>query len=481
MNIRRLVIAIAFLGILLMASRPMIDTDTWWHLRTGQWIVDHHALPEVDRFSFTRIGEPWYYPGWLAEIVMVDLFSLGGLPALNLLFTGLIFLTFIVVFFTLEGDPFLRAAILVLAAGASEIYWSARPQVFTFFFSACFYLCLRKFLLGNKNALWLLPLIMLLWVNIHAGFAAGFILLLIALVGQGLTYLVQRPPKPPEALRKLGWLVGVLFACAAAAVVNPRGIAILAYPFQTVSIHFLQNFIQEWQTPDFHSLEAQLFLILFFLSWAAIAFSPKPMDVIDFCFLSFISYTGFLAWRNTYLLSLVAPAVILRYGQPILQSVMPKWWDPDHAVPKLQSAVNVALVLGLAAAVTVFGLSSITSASIQATIRRQIPVDAAEYLSAHPDQGRMFNSYNWGSYLLWHLPSYPVFVDGRTDLFNDEILGQYFTVVQAQTGWRDVLERWKIRMVFLEPSAPILQILLAEGWTVGYQDSQSVILLNPNP
>jgi len=210
-----------------MASRPMIDTDTWWHLRTGQWIVDHHALPEVDRFSFTRIGEPWYYPGWLAEIVMVDLFSLGGLPALNLLFTGLIFLTFIVVFFTLEGDPFLRAAILVLAAGASEIYWSARPQVFTFFFSACFYLCLRKFLLGNKNALWLLPLIMLLWVNIHAGFAAGFILLLIALVGQGLTYLVQRPPKPPEALRKLGWLVGVLFACAAAAVVNPRGIAIL--------------------------------------------------------------------------------------------------------------------------------------------------------------------------------------------------------------------------------------------------------------
>ncbi len=480
MTIRRLVIAIAFLSLLFMAIRPMVDTDTWWHLRTGQWILEHQALPEVDRFSFTRDGEPWYYPGWLAEILMVKIFSAGGLAALNLLFTGIILLAFVLVYFSMDGNPFIRAGMLILAAGASEVYWSARPQLFTFLFSACFYLCLRKFLWENKNALWLLPLIMAFWVNIHAGFAVGYILLLIAIIGQGIIFLAQRASRPPETGRKLGWLVGILLACLAATLINPHGIAILAYPFQTVSIRFLQNFIQEWQAPDFHYLQAQLFLILFFLTWTAIAFSPKELDLSDFFFLAFISYMGFLAWRNTNLLSIIAPAIVLKYGQPILEKLFPHW-DPDHAVSKMQTAIHTAVVLSLAGAVLFLGISSLSPASIQAAIRRQSPVDAVAYLAEHPVPGRMFNSYNFGSYLLWYLPSVPVFVDGRTDLYNDEILGQYLTVVTAQEGWREILQNWKIQVVFVESSAPIRQVLLAEGWTVYYEDPQATILINPDP
>jgi hypothetical protein len=480
MTLRRLVIAIAFLGIFYMASRPMIDTDTWWHLRTGQWILEHQALPDVDQFSFTRIGQPWYYPGWLAEIIMVKIYSWGGLVALNFLFTGLLLLAFAMIYLTLEGDPFLSAAVLVVAAGASEIYWSARPQVFTFFFSACFYLILRKFMLGKKNFLWLLPLIMLFWVNIHPGFAVGFILLLIAIVGQGVKFLFERKPRPPELEKKLGWLVGILFACLVTAVINPRGIAVLAYPFQTVSIEFLQNFIQEWQTPDFHFLYAQMFLILFFITWTVIVFSPKAMDVVDFFFIAFISYMGFLAWRNTNLLSIVAPAIIMLYGQPILQAAFPKW-NPDHSVSRWQSAIHIVVVFLLTITVAILVNFTLTPASIQATVRRQIPVTAVEYLSDHPDQGRMLNSYNWGSYLLWNLPSYPVFVDGRTDLYDDEILYQYLQVAKAQPGWRDVLDKWEIQVVFLEPTSPVLEILISEGWTTCYQDSQAVILHKPNP
>jgi hypothetical protein len=478
-TIRRLVIAIAFLSLLFMAIRPMIDSDTWWHLRTGQWILEHQALPEVDRFSFTREGEPWYYPGWLSEILMVKIYSLGGLVALNLLFTVIVLSAFGFIYLSMEGNAFVRAGVLVLAAGAAEIYWSARPQLFTFLFSACFYLCLRKFLWENKNTLWLLPLIMILWVNIHPGFAVGFILILIAMVGQGVKFLAQRASRPPETGKKLGWLVGILLACIAAAVVNPHGITILSYPFQTVSIQFLQKFIQEWQAPDFHYLEAQLFLILFFLTWSVIAFSPKELEWGDFFFLVLISYMGFLAWRNTNLLSIVAPAILLKYGQPIVEKFFPHW-DPNHAVSKIQSALHIAVAVLLTVTVLILGVSSISPASIQAVIRRQAPVAATAYLSEHPVSGRMFNAYNFGSYLLWHLPSVPVFVDGRTDLYNDEILNQYATVVEAQEGWRKILEDWKIEVVFVESSAPIRQVLLAEGWTVYYEDPQAVILLHPD-
>jgi hypothetical protein len=476
-TIRRLVIALAFLSIFIMAVRPMVDPDTWWHLRTGQWILEHQSLPEIDQFSLTRGGQPWYYPGWLSETLMVWVYSRGGLTALNLLFTGVILLAFGLVYRSLEGDPFVIAAVLVLAAGASEIYWSARPQLFSFLFSAGYYLILRKFIEGKKNALWILPLVMALWVNVHPGFAIGFILILIAFVAQGFQFFA-RPSARAESGAQLKWLGGILLACLAAAAVNPHGPAVLAYPFQTVSIRFLQNFIQEWQPPDFHLLQAQWFLVLFFLTWAVIAFSPKAMESADFFFLTGIGYMGFLAWRNTNLLSIVAPAIILRYGQPLVEKLLPEW-NPDHAVSRVQSAVHIGAVGLLTAATLLYGVSATSPDSMLSAVRRQAPVPAVDYLAANPMPGRMFNSYNFGSYLLWALPEVPVFVDGRTDLYTDDILDQYLTVTQAREGWRAVLDQWQITIVFMEPSAPILHLLKADGWTVYFEDSQAVILLHP--
>jgi hypothetical protein len=292
-------------------------------------------------------------------------------------------------------------------------------------------------------------------------------------------FLSRREFRTREDGRKLAWLAGIFPACLAAAAFNPRGITVLAYPFRTVSIQFLQNYIQEWQAPNFHNLDAQLFLILLFLAWTAIAFSPRDVDMRDFSFLVFIGYMGFLAWRNTNLLSIIAPAVIMQYGNPIVEKYLPGW-NVDHVVSRLQSAVHIILTTCLTAGVLLVGIASVSPDSIQAVVRRQISVNAVEYLAAHPIQGNLLNSYNFGSYLLWHLPSVPVFVDGRTDLYDDAILGQYLTVVRAQAGWRDVLEQWHIRAVFLEPSAPILQILRTEGWTVYFEDPQAVILLHPD-
>jgi hypothetical protein len=480
MSVRRLVIAIAFLGIVFMASRPMIDSDTWWHLRTGQWIVDHRAVPAVDSFSLTRSGSAWYYPAWISEILMLEVFSIAGLTGLNLLFGALIVLSFVIIFLTMRGDPYLRALVLVLAAGASEIYWSARPQIFTFLFTACFFYCLREFLQGRKNLLWILPILMVVWVNTHPGFAVGFILILLAMVGEGLKFLSSREARSPEARRRLGWISGTGLACLLASGINPSGWKIISYPFQTVSIQFLQNYIQEWQSPNFHSLNAQLFLILFFLAWAVIAFSPKKFEPGDFCLLAVISYMGFLAWRNTYLLSVVGPALILDYGQPILEARFPGW-APDHAVSRAMGIVNSAVLAVATVVLAAAVVANNTPASLAATVRREAPVDAVEYLSKNPDWGNMLNSYNWGSYLLWNLPSYPVFVDGRTDLYGDEILNQYLRAENTRAGWQDVLAAWDIRVVLLEPSAPVVQVLILQGWTVKYQDAQAVILLRPLP
>jgi hypothetical protein len=399
----RLVIAIAFIGILMIAGRVLIDSDTWWHLRTGQWIVENRQLPGVDPFSFTRAGSPWHYPGWLAECLMFGAFSLAGLAGVNVLFVVIAVAACILIYLTMEGDSFIRAFLLVLAGASAAIFWSARPQMFTFLFGAIYFLLLRDFLSGRRNLLLLLPPIMILWVNMHGGFAVGFLFLLLAAIGQAAAMFLLPEERNRQSLQRLGWLAVIGIACLLAALCNPYGIEMLAYPFRTVSIQALQIYIQEWQSPDFHLLQAQPFLWLFFLTILLVIVSPKRADPRDLIFLGVIGYMGFLAWRNTSLLSIIAPAIAATHADAILRRVLPQW-DSNRAGSLAMRFLNVVLVclLGVAALTTVF--AGMNPQAVQQSVEARMPVKAVDALQLLPSNSRMLNAYNWGSYLLWRMP-----------------------------------------------------------------------------
>ena len=459
----------------------MIDSDTWWHLRTGQWIVEHRALPAVDRFSFTRVGEEWHYPGWLAQIIMFAVYSFAGLAGLNAFFILIALLACLLIYLTQRGDSFISGFAIVIAAASAAIYWTARPQLFTFLFGALYYLIIWKYLKeGSRKLLWLLPLVMFFWVNMHGGFAVGFLLLIIAILGQSLFIFLSPDRRNRKESDKILVLIGIGLVCLVAALCNPYGLEMLNYPFKTVSIQVLQSSIQEWQSPDFHLLNAQPFLWLLFLTWLVLSFSPIRPDPRDCLFLLVISYMGFLAWRNVPLLSIFAPSILSTYANPILVKVFPRWVSSREGT-LLSRRINIfILLIFLVTAASSIYLST-SEKAIQDSIRRQLPVAAAEYLARHPGMGPMLNSYNWGSYLLWRLPEEPVFVDGRTDVYDDELLSQYLTTVNAQNGWRNTLTQWNIGLVFLEPTAPLVQLLLLDGWRTEYQDAVAVILRAPAP
>jgi hypothetical protein len=480
------VLLVVVVGVAAMAVRPAFDTDTWWHLRAGQWIVEHRQVPRVDPFSSTMRGSPWTYPGWLAQVVMLEFYRVGGLVGLTAFSAILVGVAFLFLWPLLEGPLLLRAALLLLAAATSAVYWAARPHLASFALAAIFYWALERRRRDSKSrAIWLLPLAMALWVNLHGGFAIGVILLLMVL-GGALVDLFAAPARHfgtwSEAwhLRRgeIGTHFAVLLLCLAASTANPHGPAILAYPFKTVSIPVLQAYIQEWQSPDFRTPQLLPFLAMLLLLIVALGLSRKSTATAEW--ITTAGWTGLalIAVRNIPVFALVAAPVMARHISAALQpeggAAMAGKPDPERR------GLNTALGAGLLMILLAWVALQASPGRNRAQLEAQVPVDAVAAMRQVKPNGILFNDYNWGGYLLWELyPGYAPFVDGRTDVYSSAVFEDYLVLWAARAGWERVLERWDIGVVLLPPQSPLVAALDGVGWEERFRDDQAVILVRP--
>lgn len=520
MSTRRLVVWVTFLAVFAMAARISVDTDTWWHLRAGQWIVENRRVPQSDPFSYTRAGEPWQYPGWLVEVPLYVIYRAFGPGGLNLWTAAMVTLAFGFVWARMSGGVFLRAFVLILAAAASGVYWAARPYMVTFVFAAVFLWVLEKgrrttacpersrrddgrppdlsevegSVVGGRwsvSHIWLLPLLMLVWANSHGGFAVGFMIwgvyffsaLVHWLIGSSVHRFMGASGRWSAVSGRWSALSEVValgvtgLAMLAAVCLNPSGPVMLLYPFKTVRIGALAAYIQEWQSPDFHQLQVQPFLWLLLLSLGALGASRRRISLEHFLLLAGFAYLGLTAGRNIALFALVAPIVITRHAAPLLRDASQRlgFQESAAAPARWQSRLNWILLGALILAAGVKVALVVPEEVNRKHFAETLPVEAVEFIRQNKPQGRLFNSYNWGGYLLWAAPEYPVFVDGRTDLYGDEIVGQWVQVVQAEEGWEGVLDEWGVNLVLVEPFRPVARELARAGWKELYRDEVAVV------
>lgn len=490
----RLVVWITFLAIFAMALRISVDADTWWHLRAGQWIIENHAIPRVDTFSYTRLGAAWEYPGWLVEVPMYAIYSLAGLGGLNVWTAFMVTLAFGFIYTSMSGNPFMRAFILVLAAAVSAVYWAARPYLVTFLLTAIYIYLLEKHRWSGdrrseRNLVWL-PVLMVIWANSHGGFAVGFLVwgayFAATLPAYGLERLAAWTGKRASATssgRRFLVLALAGLAMALAVCLNPHGIKMLAYPFTTVGIGALRAYIQEWQSPDFHSLSVQPFIWMLLLFLGAVGAARKRLALVDFLLVGGFAYLGLLAGRNLALFALAAPPALSRHASAALaiwgRKLGFKLTESQAAVPTWQKWTNLLIILLLLAPIGYKASLVLPEAANREEMATLLPVRAVELLATERPGARLFNSYNWGGYLIWALPEYPVFIDGRTDLYSGEVIDEWVKIVQAEPGWEAALDRWGIDLVLLEPYRPVVKSLLNEGWITLHQDEVSILLQKP--
>ncbi len=481
LTFERLIIAVLFLGLFAMAVRTPADTDMWWHLGAGRAIVTTGRIPYADEFSFTVRGKPWTDVYWLAQVGMYQARTLGGDVTLALLVAMLVIVAFAFVYWQMEGPLLLRGFVLVLVATASSVIWSPRPQMLSFVLLGVTGYVVYLLKWQRVNRLWMLIPLFVLWANVHGGYALGLMLIGSVAVGEALNRLTGRADAPEVMTwREIGLLAGVGILSGIALLVNPYTVGTWTLPFRTVGIKALQGFIQEWASPDFHNVYEQPILWLLFGLLAVVGFSGRRWDWSDLVVVVVFGYSAFLARRNIAPLALVIGPVLTRQLQPVVTSVLAQVRLPasvrKDVRPALSSVLNWLILVLVVSAALVKCNVALSPQMIDKAQEQTLPVRAVEWLKESHLTGPMYNSYNWGGYLLWALPEEPVFVDGRTDLYDDEFLQEYFKVMFIRPGWQDTLDKYGVRFALTERESFLATMLATQpDWRLVYNDDQAVI------
>jgi hypothetical protein len=464
-------------GLLAMTARNAVDPDLWWHLRTGQLIVETGHIPHSDPFSFTRAGSPWVSHEWLSEVVFYEIWKYAGAAGLIIFSAVVTTAGFMLLYLRCPTQARSAAAATALALGAvaAAPSWGVRPQMFTFALASLLLWLLER---GQERPWTLLyvPPLFLLWINLHAGFAFGPALLIVW--GAGLAWEAAAAQTPWSSVRPQLIRMGVtVLACLALVPFNPSGAQLYRYPLDVVRSAGMRSFINEWLPPDFHQFHyLPLFLLWAALLWALASSGDRPKARLLFpLFLTFLAALD--AVRHIALLVLLATPVIAA-----ALTRVPPWrktrWDQAADTPiRLKFAFRAAVLL-LMGAFTVTRWTQLARQQPRVEAE-QFPSRAADFLRSHALPNQLFVYYDWGGYAIWKLyPEYRVFIDGRADLYGDHLLKQFQQAAHLSTGWNEVLSQSGAQAALVPSACALAQgLLLDAGWRVEYSDPQAVLFV----
>ncbi|MCB0994906.1 MAG: hypothetical protein KDB21_07430, partial [Acidimicrobiales bacterium] len=409
---REQAITLLLFGALFMLSvSTTTDPDLWWHLRTGETILSD-GIPRADIFSFTVPGREWITHEWGSQVIMWLLYDLGGLAALMIVFSLITTVAFGLVYAVSPGKPRAAGVVCALAAFATHIAVGSRPQMFNLLGVATVVFLLERLRAGqlDPRRLWILPVIVAVWANLHSGFLLGIATMCAYALGEHLQrrFAHDESALPLAVSRRLGVMAGLSFF---AAVLNPSGPKLWLYPLTTLRSGAMREYIQEWHSPDFHSPHFFPFAALLVLAVASLSLSRRRPTWTELLLLCGTAVAGLQSMRHIPIFAVVATPIIARH----LDSAWDRARSVDRERPQL-GALNWAMA-GAGVLGAVMWISAALSVNDTA-IAEEYPVAAVDYLveTGLADQNG-FNAYQWGGYLIWR--SVPVFIDGRADVYGD--------------------------------------------------------------
>jgi hypothetical protein len=460
------------------------DGDTGWHIRTGQYILEHHRVPTQDLFSFSRPGAPWFAWEWLTDVIYALLFQLGGLKAIVLMAGCMIglFATVVLRYTLWRGaNPLVAACTTLLAVGASSMHFLARPHLFTLLFLP---LCLWLLEADRRTPtrwIWALIPVTALWTNLHGGFVIFLACLALLVLGCGV-----------EAA--LGWKTGekhwpqirrysaLLVGCSLASLLNPYGIKLHVHIVEYLRDDWIKNIVQEFQAPTFRT-EGQLqFELLLLAGLITSGFLIRRRLFTEALWLVFLAHASLTSVRHAPLYASVAA--------PLIAGEVSGWWKAGVEGMKKSSALRILYQLGVDLRpgfrrTSIWPVVLILSlAALNAPLKwpRDFPgsVFPTAMVHRHAEliaSGRLLTPDQWGDYIIYTFyPRQKVYVDGRSDFYGEKFAQDYLHLLQGAYDWKAILDRNGFDVALLPVSWPLASMLKSDpAWRV-VQDDTRVIL-----
>jgi hypothetical protein len=479
----------------------LTDSDTGWHIRTGEWIFKNARIPARDPFSFTKLGQPWFAWEWLSDVAMAAIhshFGLGGIVLLSLLLLGATSLC--IYRNTVEESEHRVIAILLtgLAMAASTIHWLARPHLVTPLFAAVFCWVLNR---AEKRArderfLLLLPALTILWVNLHGGFFVGTILLMTYALGAAAEELVHGTRDSAWVrARKYLFTVG---GSVVASFLNPYGYRLHVHVAQYLGSSFYFKHISEFQSADFHTFTAAYFETLLVLAIAAAAWHLGKGRLIQSLLLLSWAHLALFSVRNIPIFAVVsAPGIglAMRDWCELVGTCWPLDWRGRISANLVALETGVQAIAShqkrrrwhLAPCLAVLALA--LSFSHPDRVKRlhadfdrsRFPTGAATFLSHNNPASslRLYASWQWGGYLIYRLwPSLRVFDDGRTDFYGPRFVEEEMRAWNASPDWAEIFARYRVNAALVPVDSALATVLHQRAdWKLVYSDGVALIFV----
>lgn len=473
----RAALVIVHLLLFAMASRVAIDSDMWWHLRLGQQIVATGEFVYADRFSHTQTGRLHQNQSALAQWLMFAFWRASGHLGMTLFVSVLAVGGMHFVYRAGRGSIYMQSFVLVLGAACAATFWSPRPQMLTFLCAAILLFALQRLQERGDARLWPLTILMWLWSNFHGGFIIGYLFIAGFVLGEWLKNARGRGGLAAPVLRRL---CGFALLSLLLLPINPLGLSVYSTPFETLAIPGLRSLIQEWQPTDFSQPITWPFIVLVVLLLVAVWASKRRIDLTAGILVCGAFIMAIYSGRHLSFFAIIAVPIVTTHLEVILSRR--GWTLPRRdRETTFRSALNLALIC-LVASGTLAQLRHVSSTdTLERALALNYPLDALKFLKAQSREGKLFNSYNWGGYLILHAPEFPVFIDGRTDLYRD-FLFEYTDAAFGGPAWRDVFARHDIAIALIEAASPLAAKLeAADDWRLAYQDTVASIHLRQQP
>jgi hypothetical protein len=463
----------------------LVDGDTGYHIRAGEIILKDLAVPRHDPFSFIMPPLPWTAHGWLSEVVMAIAHKVLGLPGIVFLFALLLSTTYWLLFRWIRSSGrniLVDLMILVFVLLSSRIHWLARPHVFSLLLFVLLYQILILHQEDRGNYLYVIPPMMLTWVNLHGGFILGFFFMVVFLTGYFMGVITSQGEKRSIFAKKGMQLSLACSAAILAACVNPFGVDVFLFPFRLMSESYLVDHLQEWMSPNFH--DAVPYRYLLFLLIGILGLSKERITATELMLILPFTSMSLYSVRYIPLCAIVYSPILSKYGDILIQ----EYRGSGASLLRQRSRVYGEIDASAKGYVIPFFILVFSAALAAGKIPVQFtektaPKAAIEFLRANPIRGNMFNHDEIGDYVIyWLYPRYKVFVDGRADMYGPTILKEYHKVSYIEPGWMDVLDKYDINYIFSYTDSMLVRHLSTDaGWRVIYTDNVASIILRDTP